>query len=303
MIGGFWWLGFGLYSIANVHNRDIPNPSEAGPCQQICQSWSETYQMLLTLYASEKVGQWTVKWFMIAYFFFSDAYGTIGTAGVLIAQQELKATTTTLGICLLLVIVMAGFGLYILEKIQIYLKWSPRKMLQLILGIYFFLCIGGIHVEENWQLYIFVTIHGFCVGAVQSYARALFTSCIPKGEQGKYFGIYEITDRGSSWLGPMITGILGTFTSIRWTFAYIMTILVIAFAILSFLPEHFHTVRTYSGRFLSERPPEMRVSVFESLMSSGGITSEMTEDLASGKLSSNVSGSQKSSESFPEAST
>eukprot|EP00493_Phyllostaurus_siculus_P025925 UN26270 len=56
MIGGFWWLGFGLYSIANVHNRDIPNPSEAGPCQQICQSWSETYQMFLTLYASEKVG-------------------------------------------------------------------------------------------------------------------------------------------------------------------------------------------------------------------------------------------------------
>lgn len=244
-LGGFWWLVIGLYCIGNVPNRDITDPNEPGWWAQICLSWSETYQMLYALYLAERPETWIVKWFMISYFFFSDAYGTIGSAGVLIAQQELKSSTTTLGLCFLIIIFVAGIGIKIFEMIQIYLHWSPRKMLQLILVIYFFLCCFGIFVYENWQLYIFVTIHGFCIGAVQSYARALFTSCIPKGEQGKYFGIYEITDRGSSWLGPMITGILGTFTSIRWTFAYIMTILVISCVILSFLPDEFHILRSF----------------------------------------------------------
>jgi UMF1 family MFS transporter len=30
---------------------------------------------------------------------------------------------------------------------------------------------------------------------------------IPKGSEAEYFGIYEISERGSSWLGPLCFGI------------------------------------------------------------------------------------------------
>ncbi|MFZ9815662.1 MAG: MFS transporter, partial [Candidatus Kapaibacteriota bacterium] len=34
-----------------------------------------------------------------------------------------------------------------------------------------------------------------------------FSNIIPLGSESRYFGIYELTDRGSSWLGPLLFGI------------------------------------------------------------------------------------------------
>jgi UMF1 family MFS transporter len=45
------------------------------------------------------------------------------------------------------------------------------------------------------------------LGGSQSLARSIFSKIIPIGSESRYFGIYELTDRGSSWLGPLLFGI------------------------------------------------------------------------------------------------
>ena len=35
---------------------------------------------------------------------------------------------------------------------------------------------------------------------------------IPKGREGEYFGIYEISDKGTSWICPVIFGLALQFT-------------------------------------------------------------------------------------------
>ena len=48
---------------------------------------------------------------------------------------------------------------------------------------------------------------GLVLGGSQALSRSLFSQLIPKGKEGEYFGLYEISDKGTSWLGPLLFGL------------------------------------------------------------------------------------------------
>ena len=43
-------------------------------------------------------------------------------------------------------------------------------------------------------------------------SRSLFSLMIPRGKEAEYFSLYEITDKGTSWLAPLIFGLALQFT-------------------------------------------------------------------------------------------
>ena len=50
------------------------------------------------------------------------------------------------------------------------------------------------------------------LGGTQALSRSLFSQMIPKGREGEYFSLYEISDKGTSWLAPLIFGLALQFT-------------------------------------------------------------------------------------------
>jgi UMF1 family MFS transporter len=48
---------------------------------------------------------------------------------------------------------------------------------------------------------------GLVLGGSQALSRSLFSQLMPKGREGEYFGAYEISDKGTSWLGPLLFGL------------------------------------------------------------------------------------------------
>ena len=38
----------------------------------------------------------------------------------------------------------------------------------------------------------------------QAYSRAIYASLIPRGREGSFYGLYELTNRGSSIIGPLV---------------------------------------------------------------------------------------------------
>jgi UMF1 family MFS transporter len=64
----------------------------------------------------------------------------------------------------------------------------------------------GLHHE--WEIYLFAVYYGFLVGALQSYSRVIFSELIPPGDESEFFSLYAITDKGSSWLGPLLQSLL-----------------------------------------------------------------------------------------------
>lgn len=98
-------------------------------------------------------------------------------------------------------------------------------------GFFGFLKDSGIWEEcpiglvQKTEMYFLAIVFGSVLGPVQSYARTFFTDLIPPGQEAEYFGVFEISDRGSSWMGPLICGGLYELTgSMRHAMFYLLLV-------------------------------------------------------------------------------
>ena len=48
---------------------------------------------------------------------------------------------------------------------------------------------------------------GLVLGGSQALSRSLFSHLVPPGKEAEYFSAYEMSDRGMSWLGPLVFGL------------------------------------------------------------------------------------------------
>ncbi len=50
------------------------------------------------------------------------------------------------------------------------------------------------------------------LGGSQALSRSLFSQMIPAGHEAAFFGLYEVTERGTSWIGPLVFGLVASVT-------------------------------------------------------------------------------------------
>ena len=75
---------------------------------------------------------------------------------------------------------------------------------------------------------------GSCWAARQALARSLFSQFIPFGREAEYFGLYEISDRATSFVGSlMITVTLQVTDSYRLAILFLVFFFVIGFGLLT----------------------------------------------------------------------
>jgi MFS transporter, UMF1 family len=84
-------------------------------------------------------------------------------------------------------------------------------------------------------------ILGGCIGIVlggsQALSRSLFSQLIPAGKEGEYYGFYEISDKGTSWLGPLVFGLVFQIThSYRVGLVSLLMFFIIGFVLLLAVP-------------------------------------------------------------------
>jgi MFS transporter, UMF1 family len=87
----------------------------------------------------------------------------------------------------------------------------------------FFLEAGAV-----WQFYLLAAFIGIVLGGSQALSRSLFSHMIPEGQEAEYFSLYEISERGTSWLGPLLFGLTLQLTS---SYRSALVSLVIFFAV------------------------------------------------------------------------
>jgi UMF1 family MFS transporter len=54
------------------------------------------------------------------------------------------------------------------------------------------------------QFWILGATLALVLGGSQALSRSLFSQMIPKNKESEYFSLYEISERGTSWLGPVV---------------------------------------------------------------------------------------------------
>jgi len=66
------------------------------------------------------------------------------------------------------------------------------------------------------------------LGGTQALSRSLFSQLIPPGKEAEYFGFYELSDRGTSWLGPFLFALTFQLTE---SYRYAIVSLVLFFVV------------------------------------------------------------------------
>ncbi len=53
---------------------------------------------------------------------------------------------------------------------------------------------------------------GLVMGGTQALSRSFFSLLIPRGREAEYFSLYQACERGTSWLGTLVFGVVHQIT-------------------------------------------------------------------------------------------
>jgi UMF1 family MFS transporter len=86
--------------------------------------------------------------------------------------------------------------------------------------------------RHAWYIAMVIAI---VLGGSQALSRSLFSQMIPAGREASFFGLYEVSERGTSWLGPFLFGAVAAATnSYRQAVLSIVILFIVGTIILYF---------------------------------------------------------------------
>ncbi|KAI8805773.1 autophagy-related protein 22-like protein [Cladochytrium replicatum] len=241
VICGVWWGFFAIPLMLNVKERAGP-PLPKGEFFATY-SWKQLFK---TLYNIPKLPR--LFWFLLCWWIYSDSFGSLASLAVLFAQSELKLSSLIISTLVIIAPFGAAIGNTVTILIQRRVGASAKSTLMGLLAVYGIACCYGLvglspnvpigFKNPKWwyEMPVFAFVHGFLLGPTQSYSRVVFSELIPPGRETEFFSIYAITDKGSSWIGPLIVGALNQAGgTLRLSFVYFVTAFLIPIPILFFL--------------------------------------------------------------------
>lgn len=107
------------------------------------------------------------------------------------------------------------------------------------LGVYFIAAIGYLTAESFYQVIAFRAFSGLGTSLIFSVARAYVGDMTPKGQEGRWLGVFATADIIGFGTGPLIAGALRQFVGFESVFVAMAFLMALsAFILLIWLPKH-----------------------------------------------------------------
>jgi UMF1 family MFS transporter len=150
--------------------------------------------------------------FLIAYLLYNDGIQTVIALAGTYAAIELDLAQSDLITAILIVQFVALFGALLLGKAASI--WGSKTVLlgSLILWTVTLVVAYGLPVGQALPYYLLAAAIGLVLGGSQALSRSLYSQMIPKTQEAQYFAVYEISERGTSWIGTFLFGLSLTVT-------------------------------------------------------------------------------------------
>jgi UMF1 family MFS transporter len=201
---GVWWAVFTIPTLITMHNR--------GPARQLARGQSAVAtavrQLAHTLKEVGRYPQTTV--FLIAYLLYNDAIQTVIALSSQFGSDELKIPQAQMTLTILMVQFVAFFGAIGFNWIAS--KTGAKRAVVISLVIWIGVVVYILWVKTMVAFFLMAAVVALVLGGSQALSRSLFAQLVPKGREAEYFGVYEITDKGTSWICPIVFGLALQFT-------------------------------------------------------------------------------------------
>jgi UMF1 family MFS transporter len=201
---GLWWALFTVIPLATLRNRGVGKKRpEHGYVRAGLSQLARTLTHLR--------GYPQTLLFLAAYLIYSDGIQTVITLAAQFGREELglEMGVLTGSILLSQFVALAGAAGF---KFVAAITGARRAVMFTLLvwiGTLVYVYAG---VRGAPEFYALAAIVGAIMGASQALSRSIFSFLIPKGQEAEYFSLYEISDKGTSWLGPLFFGLALQFT-------------------------------------------------------------------------------------------
>ena len=220
-----WWAGFTVIPYLGLRNRPPVNvvPESGGLVRQSFGQLGVTlrdlrnYPMTLT--------------FLIAYLFYNDGIQTVIATSSTYGEKELGFDTEVLIATILMVQFVAFVGALLFGRAAE--RYGAWRVVLVGLVLWMVIVTVGYFLPDQ-QIGLFLMLAagiGLVLGGTQALSRSFFSLLIPRGREAEYFSLYQAGERGTSWLGTLIFGLMH-----QWTDSYRPAILaLIVFFVVGFV--------------------------------------------------------------------
>jgi MFS transporter, UMF1 family len=202
---GVWWAIFTIPSILTLRNR--PSPTRSGPVADGMRA--VVRQLAGTIKEIRRYPHTAL--FLIAFLLYNDAIQTVLALASQFGNDELKIPVSTLTLAILMVQFVAFLGALGFNRLASVTGAKQAIIVSLILWTASLLYLYGF-VHTTVEFFILAAVVAVVMGGSQALSRSLYAQLIPKGREAEYFSIYEVSDKGTSWLCPLIFGLALQFT-------------------------------------------------------------------------------------------
>jgi UMF1 family MFS transporter len=212
-----WWAGFTLIPYVGLRNR----PPAAGGPRNGSLVRASFGQLATTLRDLRRYP--TTLTFLLAYLFYNDGIQTVIASASVYGERELGFATSTLIATILLVQFVAFFGALLFGRAAAAL--GSRRVILLGLAVWLVVVSAGYALPAGRIgpfLALAVAI-GLVLGGTQALSRSFFSQLIPRGREAEYFSLYQACERGTSWLGTLLFGLVH-----QWADSYRPAIIALA---------------------------------------------------------------------------
>ncbi|WP_225836625.1 MFS transporter [Streptomyces sp. NK08204] len=223
---GLWWGTFTLVPLRRLRDRHARVEHTGAPgLRQLAATVRDMRRHPLTLA------------FLLAYLVYNDGIQTVISQASVYGSQELGLGQSTLIEAVLLVQVLAVAGALAMGRLA--RTYGAQRTILGSLVAWTLTLAAGYFLPAGAPVWFFVLASGIglVLGGSQALSRSLFSHLVPPGKEAEYFSAYEVSDRGMSWLGPLLFGVTYQLTgSYRSAIISLVAFFVIGFALLARVP-------------------------------------------------------------------
>jgi len=234
---GIWWLGWSFMTWTRLRPRHAARPLPKDETYM-----SVGFKQLIQTLKELKHFPHTIR-YLIAYFLYNDGIQTVIAvsatfAAAPIIRGGIEVDQGTLTMVILMIQFVAFGGALFWGKLA---NWVGSKrsiiislMIWSVVVIFaYFGLQGETRVLQFWVLGFFIAL---VMGGSQAISRSLFANMIPTGKEAEFFSFYEVSERGTSWIGPLLFGLVNQmFGSLRPAILSLIFFFVMGLILLPFV--------------------------------------------------------------------